>query len=126
VGGPLLDALDVSEPSFRMAAGILAAVAGIATVFRRPPSREPALPGRRAALVPVAIPIVAGPVLLILALGAGADGGLLVTAGAMVLGVAVLTALTRTRTESGWAGRLLSAALIACGVLLAIDGLLDV
>ena len=72
-GDPLLDALDVSEPSFRLAAGVVAAVAGIADLFRRPPSPEPALPGRRAALIPVAIPAVARPALLVMAIGAGAD-----------------------------------------------------
>ena len=77
VGDPLLDALDVSDPSFRLAAGIVAAVAGAADLFRRPPAPEPALPGWRAALVPVAIPVVARPALLVLALGAGADHGVL-------------------------------------------------
>ena len=47
---------------------------------RRP---EPALDGRRAALIPVAVPVVARPALLVLALGAGADLGVLVCAGAM-------------------------------------------
>ena len=93
-GDPLLDLLDVSEPSFRTAAGVLAALVGAVDLFRRPPSPEPALPGARAALVPVAIPLVARPALLVLALGAGADEGVLVTAAAMALGVAALTALT--------------------------------
>ena len=91
LGDPLLDALDVSEPSFRIAAGIVAALAGAADLFRRPPPPEPALAGWRAALVPVAIPLVARPALLVLALGAGADRGVLVSAGAMAIGVALLT-----------------------------------
>ena len=37
-GDPLLDALDVSEPSFRLAAGIVAVLAGAADLFRRPPA----------------------------------------------------------------------------------------
>ena len=115
-GGPLLDALDVSEPSFRIAAGIVAALAGAADLFRRPPAPEPALPGWRAALVPVAIPVVARPALLVLALGAGADRGVLVSAGAMALGVALLTGAggpVAHRRPGGrvlrWAGRLLAA-----------------
>jgi small neutral amino acid transporter SnatA (MarC family) len=130
---PLLDALDVSEPSFRTAAGIVAVIAGIADLFRRPPPPEPALAGRRAALVPVAIPLVARPALLVLALGAGADRDVLLTAGAMALGIALLTGLTAARTAEGprgralrWAARLLGAGLVACGVLLTIDGVLDV
>jgi small neutral amino acid transporter SnatA (MarC family) len=132
-GPHLLDLLDVSEPSFRIAAGVVALLAGAADLFRRPPPPEPALEGRRAALVPVAIPAVARPALLVMALGAGADSGVLVTAGAMAAGVALLTAVVaRGRAEGPrertlrWAVRLLAALLVACGVLLAVDGVLDV
>ena len=92
-GGPLLEALDVSEPSFRIAAGIVAGLVGIADLFRRPPPPEPALAGWRAALVPVAVPLVARPALLVLALGAGADQGVLVAVGAMGIAIALLTGL---------------------------------
>jgi small neutral amino acid transporter SnatA (MarC family) len=132
-GDPLLDVLDVGDASFRAAAGIVAVLAGAADLFRRPPRPEPALAGRRAALVPVAVPLVARPALLVLALGAGADRDVLVSAGAMALGVALLTALTAWWPAEGprgralrWAARLLGAGLVACGVLLAIDGILDV
>jgi small neutral amino acid transporter SnatA (MarC family) len=132
-GDPLLDLLDVSEPSFRLAAGIVAVVAGAADLFRRPPAPEPALPGWRAALVPIAIPAVARPALLVLALGAGADERVLASVRAMLLGVALLTiiaALWPTEGPRGralrWAGRLLAAGLVACGVILAIDGILAV
>jgi small neutral amino acid transporter SnatA (MarC family) len=132
-GAPLLDALDVSDPSFRIAAGIVAAVAGAADLFRRPPPPEPALAGWGAALIPVAIPVVARPALLVLALGAGADRGVLVSAGAMAMGIALLTGLVVARPTDGpkgrvlrWAGRLLAAGLVASGVLLAVDGVLDV
>jgi small neutral amino acid transporter SnatA (MarC family) len=130
---PLLDALDVSEPSFRVAAGIVAAIAGVADLFRRPPPAEPSLAGWRAALIPVAIPVVARPALVVLALGAGADRDLLVSAGAIAVGVATLTALAARWPTEGpwgrvlrWAGRLLATGLVACGVILTIDGVLDV
>jgi small neutral amino acid transporter SnatA (MarC family) len=133
VGDPLLDALDVSEPSFRVAAGIVALLAGAADLFRRPPPAEPALSGWRAALVPVAIPVVARPALLVLAVGAGAERSVLVSAGAMAVGVGLLTALAAGCSTDGpagrvlrWAGRLLAAGLVACGVILAVDGILDV
>ena len=83
VADPLLDALDVSDPSFRIAAGVVARIAGAPTCSGGRPAPEPALPGRRAALVPVAMPVVARPALLVLALGAGADRGVLLSAGAM-------------------------------------------
>jgi small neutral amino acid transporter SnatA (MarC family) len=132
-GAPLLDALDVSEPSFRIAAGIVAVLAGAADLFRRPPPPEPALAGWRAALIPVAIPVVARPALVVMALGAGADRGVLVSVGAMAMGIALLTGLAvgcQTEGPGGrglrWASRLLAAALVACGVILAVDGVLDV
>jgi small neutral amino acid transporter SnatA (MarC family) len=133
LGGPLLEALDVSDPSFRIAAGIVAGLAGAADLFRRPPPAEPSLAGWRAALVPVAIPIVARPALLVMALGAGADRSVLESAGAMAVGIALLTGLTAGWPTEGpggrtlrWAGRLLAAGLVACGVILTVDGVLDV
>jgi small neutral amino acid transporter SnatA (MarC family) len=132
-GDPLLDALDVSDPSFRFAAGVLAVLVGVVDVFRRPPAPEPALAGRRAALIPVAIPAVARPALLVLALGAGADRGVLVSVAAMAVGVALLSALVARGPTDGpwgralrWGSRLLAAGLVACGALLTIDGVLDV
>ncbi len=132
-GDPLLDLLDVSEPSFRLAAGIVAVVAGAADLFRRPPAPEPALPGWRAALVPIAIPAVARPALVVLALGAGADERVLASVRAMLLGIALLAVLVALWPAEGprgralrWAGRLLAAGLVACGVILAIDGILAV
>ena len=132
-GGPLLEALDVTEPSFRIAAGILAAITGTGDLFRQPPKPEPALAGRRAALVPVAIPLVARPTLIVLALGAGADGQVLASAGAIAIGIALLTGMVAASPIEGptgralkWLGRLLAAALIACGIVLAVDGVLSV
>ena len=132
-GDPLLDLLDVSEPSFRVAAGIVAAAAGAVDLFRRPPAPEPALAGWRAALVPVAIPVVARPALVVLALGAGAEQGVLLSAAAMALAVALLTGLVAGWPSEGprgralrWLARVLAVGLVACGVILAIDGILAV
>jgi hypothetical protein len=100
LSGPLLDALDVSGPAIRLAAGIVAGVAGLVAVFRRPPAAEPALPGRGAALVPVAVPLVATPALLLLAMSAHSDRGLPVLVAGLVLAVALLAVLA----GSGLAG----------------------
>ena len=130
---PLLDALDVSDSSFRLAAAVVAVIAGAGDLLRRPPAREPALAGWKAALVPVAIPVVARPALLILAVGAGADHSAGVTAAAMAIGVALLAGLVAGVSTEGpdgrvlrWAARLLAAGLIACGVVLGVDGVWDV
>jgi hypothetical protein len=111
----------------------VAVIAGAADLFRRPPPPEPSLPGWHAALVPVAVPVVTRPALVVLALGAGADQDLLVAAGAMVAGIALLTALVPRAPTDGpggralrWGGRLFAAGLVACGVILGIDGVLDV
>jgi small neutral amino acid transporter SnatA (MarC family) len=130
---PILDALHVSDSSFRIAAGVIAAIAGVADLFRAPARPEPALAGRLAALVPVAVPLVARPALIVLALGAGADRGLLPAVIALVAGVAGIAALTaagaaesrRARTLR-WLARLLAAGLIAGGVALFLAGVLDV
>jgi small neutral amino acid transporter SnatA (MarC family) len=132
-GDTLLDALDVSAPAFRTAAGTVAVVAGAADLIVRPPRPEPALAGRAAALVPVAIPLVARPALLVMAPGVGIDRGVLVSVGAMTIGVALTTGLAARCPTDGpggrvlrWAVRLLAGALLAAGVLLAIDGVLSV
>jgi small neutral amino acid transporter SnatA (MarC family) len=132
-GGPLLEALDVSEPSFRIAAGIVAGLVGIADLFRRPPPPELALAGWRAALVPVAVPVVARPALLVLAMGAGADQSVVVALGAMAMSIALLTGLAAWWPTEGpggrvlrWGSRLAAALLVACGVILTVDGVLDV
>ena len=132
VADPLTDALDVSGPGLRIGAGILGALCGLADVFRRPPSAEPALPGRLAALVPVAIPAVARPPLLMLALSAGADRGLPVVLCALVVGGAAVGALGAVPpTPAGerilrWAGGLLGAVLAVAGTALVINGVFDV
>jgi hypothetical protein len=79
------------------------------------------------------MPVVARPALLVLALGAGAEQGVLVSAGAIALGVALFAGLAaawpaeRPRSRAlRWAARLLAAALVACGVILTVDGVLAV
>jgi hypothetical protein len=115
VAPPLLDALDVSDPSMRTAAGIVAVVAGIADLFRAPrvwPAR---------------------PAVLILALGAGADRGVLPSIAAMAIAVAAVIALTAAAPPDDsrarvlrWAARLIAVGLIAGGVTLVLHGILDV
>ena len=129
---PLADALDVSGPGLRIGAGILGALTGLADVFRRPPSPEPSMAGRLAALVPVAFPAVARPPLVMLALSAGVDRGVPVVLAALVLGGGAVTALAAApRTPAvevlvRWAGRLLGAVLAVAGTALVINGVFDV
>jgi small neutral amino acid transporter SnatA (MarC family) len=131
--GRLLDALDVSDASLRIAAGVVAAVVGIATLVLKPPSPIPALPDLRAALVPVAVPMVASAGLIVLAVSAYADRGAVLVAAALAFAVGTLTVLAAfVRTDGvagrvlGWAGRLTSAVLVVAAAQLVIDGLFAV
>jgi small neutral amino acid transporter SnatA (MarC family) len=133
LSGPLLDALDVSAPAFRIAVGVVGAVAGVVTFARPAPAPGPALDGRRAALIPVAVPLVLRPALAFLALGAHADRGVPVVAAALALSVALLVAVTaRLRPEDvagrvvTWSARATAAALVAAGLLLVVDGIFAV
>jgi len=130
--GPLLDAADVSSPAVRIAAGTVAAVAGVLQMIRRPPSPEPSLPGWGAAVVPVAIPLFVAPAVVALAVSANADRGAGFVVGAIAMGAAllVLACLTPLREVRArvmrWAAHLTAAALLATSVLLIIAGILDV
>ena len=93
IGGVIVDALDASEAALRIGAGAVAVIVGIVDLLQSPPAPEPALPGWRAALVPVAVPLVARPGLLILALAAGAAGAGWATAGALAGSVGVLVVI---------------------------------
>lgn len=133
LGDPLLGAFDVSDPAFRIAAGLVAVLAGAVDFLRRPPGPEPSLPGARAALVPVAVPAVARPALLVMALAAGADESIAVTAAAMAAGIGALTLLAARCPADGpggrtlrWGLRLVAAVLVAAGTLLVVDGVYDV
>jgi small neutral amino acid transporter SnatA (MarC family) len=133
-GDWLVEALDVSTPALRVAAGTVAAITGAVGMVRRAPDpAAPALPGLRAAWVPVAVPLVVGPALVLLAVSAYADRGLAVVVGALVLGVAALTALAAGVPDDGpavrslpWATRASAAVLLAASILLVINGVLDV
>jgi small neutral amino acid transporter SnatA (MarC family) len=133
LSGPLLDALDVSQPAFRVAVGVVAAVVGAVTLVRPTPAPDPALDGPRAALIPVAVPLVVRPALVFLALSAHADRGVPVVATALALSVALLVVVAAQLPPQapgaravGWAARATAAVLLATSVLLVLDGVLAV
>ena len=133
VSGPLLDALDVSRASARLAIGLVAAGAGLVRMFRSLPSSQPAPTDLGAALVPVAVPYVATPALILLGLSAGADLGVALVASALAAAVAILVGIAswldadrRAVLLAGWAARMFGAVGVATCVLLVIDGILDV
>jgi small neutral amino acid transporter SnatA (MarC family) len=125
LGDPLLDALDVSPESFRLAAGIVLAVEGARALVWPRPAAEPELPGLAAALIPVAFPILLQPGVIVLALAAGGDdvGRSAVAAVAIVL-AAVVALQPHPLLPAG--ARVLGGLEIVAGAALAISALSDV
>ncbi len=93
--GPVLDTIDVTGPSARIAAGIALVAVSLRDVVAPPPKPEPGLAGWKAGLVPLTVPATFSPALAILAVAAGADRGVAVTtiAIAPALALAALAAM---------------------------------
>src|SRR5262245_4656539 len=133
LGAWFFDAIGISDPALRIAAGIVGGVGGILALVRRPPSPEPALPGWRAALVPIAVPLLASPAVVMLAVSAFADRGALLVAGALAIAVVALIALVASVRPDGssgrilrWIGALTGALLVVSATLLVLNGLFSV
>lgn len=128
----ILAAIDVSPESFRLATGLVLALEGAWTLVR--PAQPPgaALPGRLAALVPVAFPLLLTPGLVALSLGAGADAPTAEALGA--LGAALFLAVAAAALARGpraavllaAVARLFAAAEIVAAVVIAVDGVREV
>jgi len=130
---PLVEAMNVSNPALRIAAGSVGAIVAVAALSAPPPRPELGLSGWRAVVMPVAIPLMAGPGLVMLAISARADRGVGPLAVILAVGVALLAAAAAWLPVTGagarvsvWAGRLVTALAVATSILLVIDGILDV
>jgi small neutral amino acid transporter SnatA (MarC family) len=132
LSGPLLDALEITPETFRIAAGLVAAVAGIRSLVWTRPAGEPQFEDWRAALWPVAFPRVLTPEVAAFALTAGSLEGVLPTAGGLAVALGALAGLgevRRTERTDGflrWLGAVLAMILVAAAVFLMIDGIRDV
>lgn len=128
----VLDAAQVAASTLRMAAGIVLVLQGGWVMVTRPPRPEPALPGRRAALVPVAFPVLLTPGLGVLTVSGALDRAapvvLAVIAGALatvaVVGGVRASALS-PRVLDGL-GRVTAAVLVVAGLGLLMNGLFDI
>lgn len=91
----ILDGLDIAPESFRVAAGAVMAVAGLAVIWRGRWSDGGHDAGIQAAIFPLAIPLIAGPAAIVAAISYGVDegrGGTIVAAIISVLIAGVLVA----------------------------------
>jgi small neutral amino acid transporter SnatA (MarC family) len=128
----VLDAAQVAASTLRMAGGLVLVMQGGWAVLTGPPRAEPALPGRRAALVPVAFPVLLTPGLGLLAVSGALDrsgpAALVVLAAALATVPAVAcvdASAVRLRALDGL-GRVTAAVLVVSGVALVLDGVFDI
>jgi hypothetical protein len=134
VSSPVLDWLQVSAPTVRIAAALVVAVTGVIDLVGRVPSPDPGLPGLGGALVPVLIPLVLRPALALLALSAGADHGVapvvvgaaLIVAATVGAGVVVPLEPGPKRAMARWTMAILAVVVIAIAIAMAVDGVFDV
>lgn len=133
IAEPVLDRLDISDPTARIAAGVAIVVIGGRDAFSAPAAVEPALAGRGAAVVPVVLPHLFTPGLTLLTISMSADLGVptavavvsLATASVVLL--AAWSAPTGARARAVRAGYVLTAGLaLALGGALMLDGVLDI
>ena len=129
---PLLDALEVSPETFRIAAGFVLVIIAAWMLFVPVPAPEPVPSGTAAVFWPVAFPRVISPETITLALSTGASDGVgLTVLGLGVAGV-VLLALGPMRSAATAGrlmvavGRILAVALVLIGIWLAIQGVREV
>ena len=132
---PLLDLVDISPATARIATGLLLVVTGILLVGWPMPGPEPSLPGHRAALVPVAFPTLLTPGLALLALTASADHSALTALVVLAVTLATVPAIAtipvrppgsaQHRVLDGSA-RAVAGLLVLAGFGLLFDGVFDV
>ncbi|MEX0827005.1 MAG: hypothetical protein WD184_09695 [Acidimicrobiia bacterium] len=129
---PILRTLEVTPETFRIAAGLVAILAGAWAFVVPTPAAEPESGGWRDGLWPVAFPRLLAPEVLMLALAGATQNGVAATAGAAAAALAAFGLLGavpsggRTSRVFAAAGRVLAVLLVLVGIFLMIDGIRDV
>lgn len=130
--GSVLDWLDISPETWRIAAGVVVIGTGLWVLVFPQRRQEPELGGLAAAVVPVFFPVLLAPELFVLLAATGADAGVGVTLGALFLPIAAVAALGTLRRTPVVAAvlvglsRLLAALAVVVGLALIISGIRDV
>ncbi|MBI2766373.1 MAG: hypothetical protein HYX53_10750 [Chloroflexi bacterium] len=129
LAGRILDGLDIEPETFRIAAGMVMATMGVLTLWRgNTPATIDEWPGGwRAAVFPLALPLLLGPATLIAALSYSADHGAARTASAAAVGLVVASLLVAIgfggrRVPAEAVARLTGALLVAIATGLVVDG----
>ena len=124
-GGTLLDWLDITVPTFRVAVGLVVAVVAVKDVFTAPPTGGPVEPGLSGAVAPVFFPVLFRPEAALVAVLVGADaapGWLLVGATLALLDPVFWAERSRNARMDRALGAAISVAAIALAVDLLVDG----
>lgn len=129
VTGPLLDGLDISSPNIRIGGAAVVGLRAVADLGVTPRAEAGGASGWRAALVPVAFPVLARPDVAVLAMAVSTELGVatvIVGAGVgLVVAVAGVPALGERRA-AGWLGPVFTVVTIVAAVDLLVDAVLDV
>lgn len=130
---PLLDLVHISSPSFRIATGLLLLATGILAFGGPGPTPDPALPGRRAALVPVAFPTLLTPGVAALTVSGSVDHSAPCAFVVAAVALATLPLLVATAPESpvrrrvlDGLARVLAGVLVIAALGLLMDGVFDI
>jgi small neutral amino acid transporter SnatA (MarC family) len=125
---PFLDLLSVSPESFRVAAGVVAIVGGARSMLPGLRRQAPAAPEREEMVYPFAIPALATPAALALAVSVSPNESIGLALGGVALGMALaaLTMFTGPRRGYGTCAAFLGALLIVFGVGEIVDGVKSV
>jgi small neutral amino acid transporter SnatA (MarC family) len=138
---PLLDLVSISAPTARLACGLLLVAMGVLAFGSPGPDPDPALPGWRAAIVPVAFPTLFTPGLAVLTVSASVDHSAVVALVAAAVALVTVPAVVALPVSSGISpktggpvservldgvGRLLAGLLVLAGLGLLFEGVFDV
>lgn len=128
---PLLDFLNVAPETFRIAAGIVMATAGVFAVWRARVASAAMEGDWRDAIFPLGLPLLAGPAGLITAMSYALDEGRAVTfvaaVGIVAVGAALCVVQTRTAARPLDAlARIAGALLVVIAAGLIVEGVRDI
>lgn len=123
-GEAVLEALDITVPTFRVAVGLVLVIRAFVDLVRALPKGGPVPRGLQGAVAPVLFPVLLRPEVGLVAMLVGADAGI----GWLVIG-ALLALLDPVfwaeRTGNARLDRAFGAALSAVAIVLAVDLLVD-
>jgi small neutral amino acid transporter SnatA (MarC family) len=128
VSEPILDALDVTLGTFRVAAAVVLGLAGARWLVAGAPvvAGDGPADGPGRIVVPLLIPVLVTPQLVVVSVSVGADEGVaVVAAGAAVsLALACIAAVLPKGRRAAWTAglRLVAALAVAVALGLAVDG----